>query len=265
MVSITTRADLLRNIHVIPGRIGRKALRTPDAVCREYDSVLDIANWPEPIVDRLQVVAASDSSPATPTASGRQSGNSSHSAGSRPPTGEVFHQSKPNLALEKLKLTPEVVESGDAGEITFFYRVSTSSGDILLPPGKITTGILGSTGLVSCKKSGDCKDCFEPPEWFTVRDGWVMDKEADKLNLTLPICFQWEHLTNSELGRLAAFAAQYQTECELRPDRRSKTTIMRRGECLKCCSHFIVAQEIQYHARRNRTDGGARGGIYHLI
>jgi hypothetical protein len=92
-----------------------------------------------------------------------------------------------------------------------------------------------------------------------------MDKKAVKLNLTLPICFQWEHLKNSELGRLAAFAAQYQTECELRPDSRSKTTIMRRGECLQCCSHFIVARKIQYHAQEYRINGGTHRGIYHLI
>jgi hypothetical protein len=67
------------------------------------------------------------------------------------------------LASEKLKLTPEVVESGEAGEITFFYRVSTSSGDILLPPGKITTGILESTGLFSCKNLGIAKTASSLP------------------------------------------------------------------------------------------------------
>jgi hypothetical protein len=263
MVSISTRADLLRRIHVIPGRIGRKDLRNPNAVCHEYDSVLDIANWPEPIVARPQFVAASNNRPFVPTASGQQSSNSSHSADSRPPTGEALHRSKPNSAPEKLNLTPEVVESGDAGEITFFYRVSTSSGDILLPPGKITTGILESTGLVSCKKSGHCKSCAEPPELFTAKDGWFMDdKEARELNLTSPICLQWEHLKNSELGRLAAFAAQYQTEFTVLPKYRSKTIIMRRGECLQCCSHYIVAQ---HRVGRDKTNIDTHRGIYHLI
>ncbi|KAI6772959.1 hypothetical protein HG530_003917 [Fusarium avenaceum] len=184
MVSISTRADLLRRIHVIPGRIGRKVLRNPDAVCREYDSVLEIPNWPEPTIDRLQIVPASDDRPSTPTPSGQQSSNASHSTVSKPPRGEILHQSKPNRGLENLKLTPEVLESGDAGEITFFYRISTSSGDILIPPGKITTGILESTGLVPCRKSGDCRDCVNPPKLFTVESGWFMaDEQAGKPDL----------------------------------------------------------------------------------
>ncbi|CAJ0553223.1 Ff.00g117350.m01.CDS01 [Fusarium sp. VM40] len=189
MVSISTRADLLRRIHVIPGRIGRKTLSNPDAVCREYDSVLEIANWPEPTVDRLQVVPASDGRPSTPTPSGQQSRNTSHSTGSKQPSGEILHQPKPNRGLKNLKLTPEVLEFGDAGEITFFYRISTSSGDILIPPGKVTTGILESTGLVSCKKSGDCRDCVNPPKLFTVESGWFMaDEQAGKPDLPHWIC-----------------------------------------------------------------------------
>jgi hypothetical protein len=262
MVSISTRADLLRRIHVIPGRIGRNPLRNPDAICHEYDSVLDIENWPEPTVDHLQIVPASDGGPSTPTASGQRSSNASHSAGLKPPTGEVLHQSKPNLASEKIKLAPEVVESGVAGEITFFYRISTSSGDILLPPGEVTIGILESTGLVSCKKSGDCRDCTEPPELFTVENGWLMDdKQVDELDPSQYICVQWKQLENSELGRLAAFAAQQQIRCRtLRLLRRHKIIICR-GECLQCCSHFIAARE-----KDNRSCVGSNYPVvYYLI
>ncbi|KAM0467924.1 hypothetical protein ACHAP7_011431 [Fusarium lateritium] len=60
MVSISTRADLLRRIHVIPGRIGRKSSRNPDAVCRDYDSILDISNWLKPTVDRLRFLQVSN-------------------------------------------------------------------------------------------------------------------------------------------------------------------------------------------------------------
>lgn len=261
MVSISTRADFLRHIHVIPGRIGRKALGNPDAICREYDSVLDIAYWPEATVDRLQFVTASNNNPSIPTASGQQSSNTRPSGGSG---GPGLYQSKSNLASEKLKLTPEAVESGVAGEITFFYRISTSSGDIFVPPGKITTGILESTGLVSCKKSGDCRDCAEPPELYTVENGWfISDDQADELDLPPSICLQWKHLESSELGRLAAFALQRQIECQLSNNRRSHRTIIRRGECLQCCSHFIVAQEMHYAESEAPRSG--RTAVYHCI
>jgi hypothetical protein len=168
------------------------------------------------------------------------------------------------MASEKLKLAPEVVESGDAGEITFFYRISTSSGDIIVPPGKVTTGILESTGLISCKSSGDCRDCAEPPGLFTVENGWFMDDEqADELGVPPFICVQWKHLENSELGRLAAFAAQHQNECWLSDDLRSHRTIIRRGECLQCCFRFIVAQEMQYP--RGETPGSGGTAAYHCI
>lgn len=244
MLSISTRADLLRRIHVINGRIGRSMPGNPDSPCREYDSVSDIVNWPKPTLQQLHVL---------PTSFHR----SSSSVVPDEPSG-----------LEKLEMAAEVVESGDAGEVTFFYRLSTPSGNMLIPPGKVTMGILENTGLIPCNKSG-CPTSAGPHDIFTVAKGWVMDDdEADRLDLPMTICLDWEHVRNSEIGQLAAFSVQNQTGDHLRRQHEQlpNKTIVRRGECLPCCARTAAHLKDQSQGKKDDLrQGGIHRVVYHII
>ncbi|KAL4731562.1 hypothetical protein ACLX1H_000535 [Fusarium chlamydosporum] len=170
--------------------------------------------------------------------------------------------------LEKLEMAAEVVESGDAGEVTFFYRLSTPSGNMLIPPGKVTMGILENTGLIPCNKSG-CPTSAGPHDIFTVAKGWVMDDdEADRLDLPMTICLDWEHVRNSEIGQLAAFSVQNQTGDHLRRQHEQlpNKTIVRRGECLPCCARTAAHLKDQSQGKKDDLrQGGIHRVVYHII
>ncbi|KAI5464262.1 hypothetical protein BGZ63DRAFT_401228 [Mariannaea sp. PMI_226] len=245
MISMSTRADLLRRIHVIPGCIGRLNPGNAISVPREYDSVMDVLKWPNSTMQTLEIIRPKPSSPAISTEPVLQQ------------ELPALHDDTP-LKSRTLEMTAEVIESGDAGEIIFFYRISTASGEVIVPPGKVTWGVLRKTGLINC----DGASCSPRPtdfaKLFTVKTGWSLDeKKADEMELPWDACLDWGHIRYSELGRLAAFAVQYQTEDDEVSDRRrmKNRAILRTQECTRCC----------IRQTGDTQDANGEISIYHLI
>lgn len=205
-MSISMRADLLRRIHVIPGRIARSNPRNPSAsVLREYDAVLGITSWPDPTMECIKLELAT--APEGPTV-GHPSEERPELAISEPaPTKQVM-----DSRLQDVEMTAEVIESGLAGEVIFFYRLSTPNGEVIGPPGEITMAVLQNTGLVVCRKSG-CRPIATDRalQLFTVKRGWNLStEEADRVKLPVEaaVCCDWMRLGSSEVGRLTALAVQ---------------------------------------------------------
>ncbi|KPM34844.1 hypothetical protein AK830_g11727 [Neonectria ditissima] len=197
MISMSARADLLRRIHVIPGRIGRLNLENSSSVPRQYDSILDVINWPQSTLQGLQIEAPSRADSALGGSEGETDAESRQELSTQ-------HDSRTHDSVD-LKMTAEVAESGDAGEITFFYRISSAVGHVIVPPGKVTMGVLRYTGVVACDKTKCFAGSTDLTKLYTVKSGWHLDEnKADEMDLPMVMCLDWSNVRNSEIGRPSA-------------------------------------------------------------
>ncbi|KAJ8131967.1 hypothetical protein O1611_g1654 [Lasiodiplodia mahajangana] len=151
LVSMTAQSDILCQIHVMPGRIGRPKSKNL-STAREFDAVLDLSLWPKlPPLSNLEVSMVAES-----------------------PMGPK----QVDKAFGALEMTPIVLEVGDGAMLTLYYCVSTPQGDIHIPPGRMTNLVLRQSGLISCDKV-NCPTM--PPRGntvFSVKRGWKVDEAA---------------------------------------------------------------------------------------
>lgn len=260
MISMSTRADLLRRIHVIPGRIGRSNPASLSSVPREYDSVLDVIKWPKSTLQSLQIEPPSRADSVL----GESEGEMELESRQELPTQHGNHR----LDLTDLKMTAEVAESGDAGEITFFYRISTADGDIIVPPGKVTMGVLRYTGLIACDRSRCSTGPSDLTKLYTVKAGWHLDdSKADEMDLPMTMCLDWGYVRNSEIGRLAAFAVQHQMADYLvrYHDQVPNRIVLRRRECVQCCVQSADRMQKLLKEKGKLHQGGIARIIFHFI
>ena len=216
LVSMTAKAELVCRFHVIPGQIAQGS--------KMYDSVWDCSPTPTP---RLQNV-------------------------------ELREENESNVIIrtenldDRLALTPIVVEHGVEGRLTFFYRVSTSTGNIQIPPGRMTAYILRNTGRIPC--NGNAAWC--PKErvrpCLSTTSGWNFDEAEARLPPGPTVCCIWKH-AQSDVARLVALELLRQKNSDW-PNR--IWAVVRRGECLPCCTKLGVP---------NLFEGTAVQGFYHVI
>jgi hypothetical protein len=235
LTMMTTRADLLRRIHVIPGRIAQLNQRSTHAAARDYDAVLDIANWPVPTLESVNTIQISpDPTMRLPV---RQGGNV-------PVAGQVSahdenvydHAWLPQGA----SITAEVVEPEEVGEIMFYYRVSTAKGDAIIPPGQATVNVLAGTGSVGCdglRCTGAIR--LEDTSVLKVKAGWAVQRcLATEMRESRAVCFDWTGPRMSDVGRLVALGAiQEPTSGREGPE---ASFILHRHECMSCCMQQVL-------------------------
>jgi hypothetical protein len=259
LVSMSPRANLLRRVHVMPGHIARATPRRPQAIPKIFDCVIDIPKWPAPTLECAQVVPAMR--PGTPSlVSTDQS-----------PLDETQHVSA--TVLPKMVMEGEVSEAGEAeNAIIFYYRISAPTGEIIIPPGRITITILANTGIVGCDKSKCAAELFPDHTLLKVERGWAFPEHTllkvergwafpehtllkveggwafTQGRVILPLGEQglcdWAHLQASDIGRLAAIGAVQHCVDDNKSIYDDKI-VLRRRECLPCCSHALS----QYKSR----------------
>ncbi|KAI4713466.1 hypothetical protein J4E89_002446 [Alternaria sp. Ai002NY15] len=304
---LSTRAETMRCIHVIPGRIAKYS-HHENSIPREYDTISDPRIWPKstletltlsPLTERhsqsdveLPEISATEY-PEAAISTARESRSQSdlevpetkatESPEASTPTVPVSvvavvqpsvvertlnldNQMIPyarlgnrrdlqpaqasNFADEGVtdpyypdhRIVAEVMEGRDPGDLTFFYRIIDSRGDLLIPTGLFTMGILHNVGLVHCDHR-TCKDgLMQYMPKFQVEQGWKLDlPEATSGNLPEETeeCLVWSPISNSEFGRKVAFATACQAMSNPTP-RFQQWPILRRDECLSCCIEYAA-------------------------
>ncbi|KAK3374508.1 hypothetical protein B0T24DRAFT_705026 [Lasiosphaeria ovina] len=255
----------------MPGRIARFNSRNPRAsVLREYKAVLDVTNWPIPTLNtpiELEPASVGEKSLTELEPGTASSETQSHTSSLKDIvmfTGSSeMGQTTQAAYLAEIKVTAEVVEPGGAGEVIFFYRISSPRGEVIVPPGEITMAVLENTGLITCENS----DC--PPisvgagadgsalfKLFTVKAGWKM-RPSDANNFDVrAVCCNWDNVRNSEVGRLAAFTVQRKLSKGWTT--RLNSAMLRRRECLSCCVR--LAMQLSEKGGSERSPH-----IYHII
>lgn len=195
--SITTRPELLRRIHVIPGHIGKGD--------RAFDSIWDCAPIKAPFLERVSVSTAGD--------------DINTSSDSQPPY--------------QLKMTALVNEPSGPGRLVLYYQISAPQGQVFIQPGAISCYILRRSGLIICSKS-DCDKRFSFYPYF-IRTGWNLDVTLlNKLSKSGPMpdrrVFIWKH-TEPSVVRLLALEIQRQSSDGIRA---KAHILLRQEECLSC-------------------------------
>jgi hypothetical protein len=255
IVSMTTQAELLRKIHVMPGRIAHCRPGRLNSVPRDYDAVLDIVNWPNSSLDPVQIDTITSLTDVAPE--GTETRESALSQSQLAPTNQMNREDEDTQHTE-LSITAEVVEPEDAGEITFFYRISTPIGEVIVPPGEVTMAVLASTGIVACDGFRCSKKPPETVKLLGIKSGWSLSgSDADKLDLPMTSCCDWACLGRSEVRRLAAMGSQQQQA--IHGYENKIKIIVRRRECLSCCVQLASRREEQ------ENEPGIRRRIYHII
>lgn len=226
LVCMTTRAESLRRVHILPGRIAWARSGNP----QEYDSVTDISHFPD----------------ATPTIGNVQTLVGTQEEGSR-------NQNE----IVKGDLTAAVVESEKTRGLGFYYRIATPYGNVIVQPGKLTEQVLAKTGLVGCDKSRCSSTIQDSMALYRVEDGWIIGPPQED-SLPDSVFVDWTNLRTSDVGKLAAFAAQEFVKI----GESINETILRRHECLPCC----VAAAVHLNASRKEEFSEFPGRlIWHII
>jgi hypothetical protein len=274
---LSTRAETMRCIHVIPGRIAKYS-HHENSIPREYDTISDPRIWPKSTLETLTLSPLterhSQSDVEVPETKATESPEAtapvSIVAVVQPSMVErtlnLNNQMIPyarlgnrrdlqptqasNFADEGVtdpyypdhRIVAEVIEGRDPGDLTFFYRIIDSRGDLLIPTGLFTMGILHNVGLVHCDHR-TCKDgLMQYMPKFQVEQGWKLDlPEATHGNLPEETeeCLVWSPRSNSEFGRKVAFAIACQAMFNPTP-RFQQWPILRRDECLSCCIEYAA-------------------------
>ncbi|KAI1609029.1 hypothetical protein EDD37DRAFT_673560 [Exophiala viscosa] len=195
--SVTTRPELLRRIHVIPGHIGRGT--------RVFNSVWDCAHSKAPFLERVKFSKVA----------------------------EGLDTSSRYDFPEQLKLTALVDEPSGPGQLALYYQISAPQGQVFIQPGEISRHILSRSGLIVCSKS-DCDERL-PLDPYFVRAGWNFDSKslkefAESDQMTPGNVLVWKH-RNSDIERLLAIEIQRQTSYRLRAHAH---VLFARGECVPC-------------------------------
>ncbi|MCJ1311549.1 hypothetical protein MMC25_005222 [Agyrium rufum] len=169
---MTTRPELSRRIHLIPGHIAKGN--------RAFDSIWDGPAPQDPYLETVDLELAAE---------GVQLPNAIY------PSPE-------------LQISAIVDEPSGPGRLYFHYRISTNTSRVLIRPGAMTRRILWESGKIVCSKSNCDKFLAFTP--FLVRSGWDVDNnstldEAFKHSKT--IVLYWKH-TRSDLARLLAIHKQ---------------------------------------------------------
>ena len=226
--SMTLRPEISRRIHVIPGHISWNN--------RVYGSVSE--------QERLEI-------PSFENATLKAAGN---------PTEMQLD----SIGPEKLEMTAVVEESIEPSQLFFYYKISTSKGQALIPPNAISRLVLESSGLVNCSR-GYCGDCTGLNAYHVI-SGWDIDydtvgwlpkskraayEEVVDQQVDNPIVLSWK-CRSTEISRLLALELQRQ-----HPERFSSSInfIMSQDACLPCCVRFADQEQRQMAEEYQRKHG----------
>ena len=137
LATLSTRAELLRKIHVVPGHIEYRS--------RRYDSIWDGAPRRTLLLEPVDftILDASD-----------------NGLDSAPPPSS-------------LSISPLVTEPSEAGQLAFSYQITTPRGTAFIQPGWMTCLLLEATGQVSCTRR-NCDTTLSAP-CYLIRSGWSID------------------------------------------------------------------------------------------
>ena len=192
--SMTTRPELLRRIHAIPGHIERGT--------RIFDSIWDCSPTQAPALERVHIDRAVEEDAETNV----------------------------NCSLDMAAL---VDEPSGPGQLSLSYRISTPQGRVLLQPGAISSYVLLRSGLIACSNQ-NCVTELGPNTYFVRSgwsfDNRTLDDLHDYDVTTAREIFIWRH-TSSNLARLLALELLRQSHHEIFG---RSHVFLRQDECLPC-------------------------------
>jgi hypothetical protein len=197
--SMTTRPELLRRIHAIPGHIGRGT--------RIFDSIWDCAPTQAPLLQRVNIENAVEEE-------------------------KEIHF---NCSLE---MTALIDEPSGPGQLSLYYRISSPQGRVILQPGAISSYVLLRSGLLVCSKA-NCGSSFMPNTYFVRSgyyfDIRTIDELPDYSETLGKGVFIWQH-TSSNLARLLALELLRQSYYG---NRAESHVFLRQDECLPCSVRLV--------------------------
>ncbi|KAL9616789.1 MAG: hypothetical protein Q9160_008386 [Pyrenula sp. 1 TL-2023] len=224
--SMTTRPELLRKIHVMPGHIARGD--------RIFDSIRDCAPIPAPFLEKVSVKKA----------------------------GDAYDISDKNSFPEELELTALVDELSEPGQLAMYYQVETKRGRVTTQPGAMSIYILTNSGLIAC----DRRNCDSRlyPNAYRVQSGWsftrdILDDIPDR-DLPSPrwsISLIWEH-TNSTPARLLALERWRHSNGGISNLWITSYEVLRQDECIPCCTRY--AEQLDHMAQDRAINQAKQDG-----
>lgn len=245
-VDLTSHANKLRQIHVIPGHINRIG-NNPRAYAKIQDRIVDLTQTSSTLKTATLLRGPDVHTPARhpePSSSGSSGNVPSNGA----PRGRLENpdRSRPKECAATFLVTQEVVELAGAGMLSLFYRAcDTDGGYIILRPGSITIDLLRGSRRVWCDKHQCTSMVSEAIELFTVQQGWRVDRSIrpDENNSSHGLrCLDWTNLGLKDLELLVALASCDESLNDgWRCDKKEEIFVSH-GECLPC--HLAAASAL---------------------